>query len=131
MSNVVDSTKYYVENGITKWYRNTNKFIAANMFTLTPFRNFNFSFGNSIIYAENNVQPAYLLPIAFYKSIDHTMTKGIKTENQNSQLFINISSQNIKHLHLYTSVFVDELKLSRFKPSSAEKIRCHLKLVGN
>lgn len=130
VSNVVDSTKYYVENGITKWYRNTNKFIAANMFTLTPFRNFNFSFGNSIIYAENNVQPAYLLPIAFYKSIDHTMTKGIKTENQNSQLFFNISSRNIKHLHLYTSVFIDELKISRFKPSSAEKNPMSFKIGG-
>ena len=121
VSNVADSSRYYMENGVKKWYRNHNKFIAANMFTLTPFRNFHFSFGNAIIYAENNVQPGYLLPVAFYKSIDHTMTKGIATENQNSQLFFNISSRNIRHLHLYSSVFIDEMKFSRFKPSSAEK----------
>ncbi|MBP1638128.1 MAG: hypothetical protein H6Q18_917, partial [Bacteroidetes bacterium] len=65
VSNVVDSSKYYVENGDKKWYRNHNKFIAANMFTLTPYSNLNISFGNAIIYAENNVQPGYLLPIAF------------------------------------------------------------------
>ena len=121
VSNVADSSRYYLENGVKKWYRNHNKFIAANMFTLTPFRNFHFSFGNAIIYAENNVQPGYLLPVAFYKSIDHTMTKGIATENQNSQLFFNISSRNIRHLHLYSSVFIDEMKFSRFKASSAEK----------
>ncbi|MBP1662966.1 MAG: hypothetical protein H6Q19_106 [Bacteroidetes bacterium] len=128
VSNVVDSSHYYVENGVKKWYRNHNKFIAANIFTLTPFRNFNFSFGNSIIYAENNVQPGYLLPVAFYKSIDHTMTKGIATENQNSQMFFNISSRNIRHLHLFSSVFIDEMKFSRFKPSSAEKNPISLKL---
>lgn len=128
VSNVVDSSKYYVENGDKKWYRNHNKFIAANMFTLTPYSNLNISFGNAIIYAENNVQPGYLLPIAFYKSIDHTMTKGIATENQNSQLFFNISSRNIRHLHLFTSVFIDEMKFSRFKSSSAEKNPISIKL---
>lgn len=120
VSNVVDSARYYIENDVQIWYRNHNKYIAANMFTFTPISKFKISFGNSIIYAEDNVQPAYLLPIAFYKSIDHTLTKGIRTENQNSQLFFNISSRNIKHTHLYSSVFIDEIKFSRFKPSEAE-----------
>lgn len=120
VSNVVDSARYYIENDVQIWYRNHNKYIAANMFTFTPISKFKISFGNSIIYAEDNVQPAYLLPIAFYKSIDHTLTKGIRTENQNSQLFFNISSRNIKHTHLYSSVFIDEIKFSRFKTSEAE-----------
>ncbi|GHT31252.1 hypothetical protein FACS189434_00680 [Bacteroidia bacterium] len=119
-SNVIDSTNYYVENGIKKHYRATNKFMAANMLTFTPFRKLDISIGNSIIYAENNVQPAYFIPIAFYKSIDHTLTKGIKSENQNSQMFLNISSRNIKHLHLYGSIFVDEMKFARFKSSNKE-----------
>lgn len=121
VSNVLDSTRFYVENTGAKMYRQTNKFIAANLFTFTPIPKFNISFGNSIIYAENNIQPAYFLPVAFYKSIDHTLTKGLKIENQNSQLFLNVSSRIIKHLHLYTSIFFDEIEFSRFKPSSAEK----------
>jgi len=121
VSNVIDSTRYYMDNLGEKHYRMSNKFIAANMFTFTPLRNLNISFGNSIIYAEENVQPAYFIPIAFYKSIDHTLTKGLNLENQNSQVFMNISSRNIKHLHLFTSVYSDEISWSRFLPSSKEK----------
>lgn len=130
VSNVVDSARFYVENDIRKWYRNHNKFIAANMFTFTPIPKLNISFGNSIIYAEDNVQPGYLLPIAFYKSIDHTLTKGVATENQNSQLFFNISSRNIKHLHLYSSIFFDEIKFSRFSRSNAENNPFSFKIGG-
>ena len=104
-----------------KHYRMSNKFISANMFTFTPVRNLNLSIGNSIIYAEENDNPAYYIPIAFYKSIDHTLTKGLNLENQNSQVFMNISSRNIKHLHLFTSIYSDEISWSRFLPSSKEK----------
>ncbi len=131
VSNVIDSTRYYLDNQGGKKYRQANKFIAANFFTITPFRNLNFSVGNSIIYAEPNVQPAYFLPVAFYKSIDHTLTKGLNLENQNSQVFLNISSRNIKHLHLYTSVFADEISISRFKPDSKERNPISYKIGAN
>lgn len=130
VSNVVDSSKYYIENNVKKWYRNHNKFIAANFFTFTPVPKLDISFGNSIIYAEDNIQPAYLIPIAFYKSIDHTLTKGIGTENQNSQIFFNISTRNLKHVHLYSSIYFDEINFSRFKPSSKEKNPYSVKIGG-
>ncbi len=121
VSNVLDSTRYYVDNLNNKHFRMANKFIAANMFTFMPIDKLSISVGNSIIYGEANVQPAYFLPIAFYKSLDHSLTKGLKLENQNSQVFLNISSRNIKHLHLYTSLFADEISISRFMPNSKEK----------
>ena len=121
VSNVPDSTRYYLDNNDKRQYRMANKFIAANMFTITPVRNLNVSFGNSIIYAEENIQPAYFIPIAFYKSIDHTLTKGLSLENQNSQVFLNFSSRNINHLHLFTSVYADDISFSRFLPSVAQK----------
>lgn len=130
VSNVVDSAKFYIENDVKKWYRNHNKYIAANMFTFIPIPKLNISFGNSIIYAEDNVQPGYLIPIAFYKSTDHLLTKGIATENQNSQLFFNLSSRNIKHVHLYASLFFDEIKFSRFSASSKEKNPVSYKVGG-
>lgn len=120
VSNVYDSTYYYVENGERKWYRPANKFMAANMITITPVRNLRISIGNSIIYAERTIQAAYLIPIAFYKSIDHTLTKGLGTENQNSQIFFNLSSRNIKKLHLYSSVFIDEFSFERLNSSNKE-----------
>ncbi|HHT23587.1 MAG TPA: hypothetical protein GXZ87_09825 [Bacteroidales bacterium] len=130
VSNVVDSAKFYVENDVKRWYRNHNKYIAANMFTFIPIPKLNISFGNSIVYAEDNVQPGYLIPISFFKSVDHTLTKGLGIENQNSQLFFNISSRNIKHLHLYSSVFFDEMKFSRFKSSSPDKNPFSFKVGG-
>jgi hypothetical protein len=121
VSNVLDSTRYYIDNVGNKEYRMANKFIAANLFTFTPVRNLNLSIGNSIIYAEPDIQLAYLIPIAFYKSEDHTLTKGLGLENQNSEVFLNLSSRNIKHLHLFTSIYADEIMMSRFLPSSKER----------
>lgn len=131
VSNVIDSTRYYVDNMGAKMPRMANKFIAANMFTFTPLSKLKISVGNSIIYAESNVQPAYLIPIGFYKSMDHTLTKGLNLENQNSQVFFNLSSRNIKHLHLYSSVYADEVMISRFKPNSKDRNPISYKFGAN
>jgi hypothetical protein len=115
-SMVVDSTgSYWVTNSYGTDYREVyhKKFIAANMFTFTPFKNLNISAGNSIVYNDKNINPAYLIPIFFYKSVDHSQTSGI--DNMNSQLFFDISSRQIKNLHLYATMFIDELSVSRFK----------------
>jgi hypothetical protein len=125
VSNVVDSTYYYFENttkpGVQdKEYRPLNKFMAANMFTFTPIKHLSFSFGNSIIYAEQTIQAAYLIPIAFYKSLDHLLTKGIASQNQNSQLFASLSIRPVKHLQVYGSFYVDEFNFARLNPSNAE-----------
>ena len=126
VSNVVDSTYYYLENTTKpsvqdKEYRPLNKFMAANMFTVTPIKQLSFSFGNSIIYAEQNIQAAYLIPIAFYKSLDHLLTKGIDSQNQNSQAFASLSVRPVEHLQLYGSFYLDEFSLKRLKPSEKEK----------
>lgn len=126
VSNVLDSTYYYLEDtdGATqpvKNYRPYNKFMAANMFTFTPIKHLSFSFGNSVIYAEQTIQAAYLIPIAFYKSLDHLLTKGVWTQNQNSQVFASLSVRPVSHLQLYGSFFVDEMKFARFKSSNPEK----------
>ena len=126
VSNVADSTYYYLENttkpGVQdKEYRPLNKFMAANMFTVIPIKQLSFSFGNSIIYAEQNIQAAYLIPIAFYKSLDHLLTKGIAFQNQNSQAFASLSVRPVEHLQLYGSFYLDEFSLKRLKPSEKEK----------
>ena len=123
-SNTLDSTYYYVEKakeGVNeREYRPANKFMAANMFTFMPIKYIQFSFGNSIVYAERNVQAAYFIPIAFYKSLDHLLTKGIHSENQNSQAFFTLSVRPTDHLRLYGSFFLDEFKFARLKPSNPE-----------
>jgi hypothetical protein len=91
------------------------------MFTFTPYPKLNISIGNSIIYAERSVQAIYFIPFAFFKSLDHLMTKDLRVENQNSQVFINVSSRNIKHLHLYASFFIDEFSINRWKPNNKQR----------
>ncbi|MBK9390518.1 MAG: hypothetical protein IPN68_10090 [Bacteroidetes bacterium] len=74
-SMVVDSTEsYWVINSYGSDYREVyhKKFIAANMFTFTPFRNLKVSAGNSIVYDGETMNPAYLIPLLFYKSVDHS-----------------------------------------------------------
>jgi len=114
-SMVVDSSKsFWVTNSYGTSYREHyhNKYISANMFTFTPFRNLNISAGNSIVYDYEDVNPSYLVPLFFYKSIDHSITSGI--DNMNSQMFFDVSSRQIKNLHLYVTWFIDELSSSRF-----------------
>jgi hypothetical protein len=81
------------------------------MLTFTPFKNLYISAGNSIVYSDDNINPAYLVPVFFYKSVDHSLTSGI--DNMNSQMFFDISSRQIKKLHLYAALFIDEFSISR------------------
>jgi len=114
-SMVVDSARsYWVTNSYGTDYREKyhRKFMSANMFTFTPLKHLNISVGNSIIYDDSNINPAYFMPLFFYKSVDHSVTSGI--DNMNSQMFFDISSRQIKHLHLFATLFVDELAVSRF-----------------
>ncbi len=112
VSSVVDSTRSYWEGDKFRTVFHP-KYMASNMFTFKPFKGFHFSFGNSIVYSDMPVQAAYLVPFLFYKSVDHTLNSTYQygDAGQNSQMFFDISSRNIKHLHLYATLFVDEIQL--------------------
>ena len=93
-----------------------DKYLAANLFTFMPFKNFYVSAGNSIIYSADGPQLQYLIPVMFYKSVDHTYNatdKSGRNVGQNSQMFFDISSRNIKKVHLSATLFIDELSTSR------------------
>ena len=116
-----DSTSYYIEsNPITgidkKLYNNARKYIAANMLTFTLIKGLNLSVGSSIIYGNSNLFAAMSLPISFFNSVDYQMAGS----NDNSQIFLNISTRNLKHTHFYASVFVDEFNVGRLKKSNLE-----------
>ena len=111
VSEVIDSSRSYITTNGDYRAVYQNKYIAANMFTFYPWKGFNLSVGNSIIYSDMDVQLAYLIPVFFYKSVDHTINHGI--DNQNSQMFFSLSSRNIKHLHLYATIYFDEFSIKR------------------
>lgn len=111
VSEVVDSLRSYITANGDLRERYHEKYIAANMYTIKPFNDFHLAIGNSIVYSDIDFQPAYLIPFFFFKSLDHTINHGI--ENQNSQMFFNVSSRNINHLHVFASVFYDEFSVTR------------------
>ncbi len=128
VSDVVDSTRSYWEDGTYRAVFHP-KYMAANMFTFMPFRGFYFSLGNSIIYSDMNIHAAYLIPFLFYKSVDHTLnaTYHYGDAGQNSQMFFNISSRNLKHIHLYGSLFVDELSLRHMFDKNTQRNHISMK----
>ena len=122
---VADSTNYYLEYDVKtdtnkKIYRQANKYLAANMLTFTPVKGLNLSVGSSVVYGTSNMFAAFSLQISFFNSKDYQLASGGKFANENSQIFLNISTRNFKHTHFYASVFVDEFRLERVKKSNPE-----------
>jgi hypothetical protein len=114
VSEVVDSTlSFYVNTSDGIEYRQVYhpKYLAANMFTFIPLEGLQLSVGNSVVYDHRWPRPGFLIPVAFYKAVDHTLNAGI--DNMNSQLFLSVSSRNLKHFHLYGTAFIDELQAGR------------------
>ncbi len=115
-SGIVDSTRSFrYSNAYRNTYRKVyhSKFMAANMFSFFPVKRLAISLGNSIVYDYDQIHPAYLVPVMFYKAVDHSLNSGI--QNMNSQMFLDVSSRNINHLHLYSTLFLDELAMDRIK----------------
>ncbi len=111
VSQEIDSLRSFFPEEGPKRTVSRQMYIAANMLSLKPLKRLHFSIGNSIIYGDMDVQLAYLNPFMFYKSIVHTINWG--STFQNSALYLNLSSRQIKHLHLYATYFIDEFSIRR------------------
>ncbi len=67
-SMVVDSVRsFWVSNAYGTDYREVyrRKYIAANLFTVTPIDRLHISAGNSVVYADARLMPNYLMPFYF------------------------------------------------------------------
>jgi len=93
------------------------KYLAANMFTFKPWQHTSFSIGNAIIYGDMRPHPAYMIPVGFFKSVDHTLNVTSNRAGQNAQMFFSASTRLIPHTHLYATLFLDEIATTNmFKP---------------
>lgn len=112
VSEVIDSARTYNSgNGDRLTFH--DKFIASNLFSFRPVKNLWFSLGNSIIYSGDGAHPVYFIPFMFFKSVDHTYNgTGANGLGQNSQMFFDLSVRNIRNVHLYSTLFVDEVNFS-------------------
>lgn len=118
VSQELDSARTYLTpHGQRKIFMNKN--IAANYVTIKSNFKTDFTFGNSIVYSDNGIQPVYLIPFMFFKSADHTYNgTGSNELGQNAQMFFDISTRIVKNLHVFTSVFIDELSIGNMWDAS-------------
>lgn len=114
-SEVVDSSQsFWVSNAYGDEYRQVyhSKYIAANLFEFTPVRGLKLAIGNSTVYDSRYPRAGFLVPVAFFKAVDHSQNARI--DNMNAQIFLSASSRNLKHFHFHGTVFIDELAVGRF-----------------
>lgn len=122
VSNVLDSNAtFYTPDGQRRDVLR-DKYMAANFFTIRPWRHTAISVGNSIVYSDIGIQAAYLVPFVFYKSVDHTLNGAANRTGQNAQMFLDISTRQLKHLHVYGTLFFDELNTRRFTEGDENNI---------
>jgi hypothetical protein len=119
VSDVLDTGRSYVA-GVKEREVFFQKFIAANLYTFTLWKGLKASIGNSIVYSDE-FQIAYLVPVYFFKSVDHsTANTGGNFTGQNSQMYFDLNSRQLRNLNLYLTVFVDEVNIGNFWDSDKQ-----------
>ncbi len=109
VSEVPDTTKTYTLPTGAKRITFFNKYYASSMFTFKPLKGLDLSVGNSVVYCAAYMNPAYISPFLFYFNYGYAEGDGKSGfYGKEVQTFINVSSNNIKHLHLYADVFVNQ-----------------------
>jgi hypothetical protein len=109
VSEIPDTSKTYTLSIGTKRVTYFNKYYASGLFTFTPIVGLDISIGNSVVYCAEYMNPAYVSPFLFYFNYGYAEGSGKSGfYGKEVQTFINISSRNIKHLHLYADLFVNQ-----------------------
>lgn len=115
-SDVIDSSRSYstgtnTAGGYREIFR--SKYIASHSLTFKTIKGLNFSIGESMVYSDK-LDVGYLIPINFFKAYDQYVSSYSLNGGSNGQIFAQISSRNqIKNTHLYATLFIDEIRLSK------------------
>ncbi len=79
-----------------------NKYIVANLLSISIFPWFDFSAGNSIVYS-GNFKPEYFIPFLLFKQFDNRDA----IEDGNQQLFLDAMLKYFKSSEIYFTLFID------------------------
>ncbi len=118
VSDVIDSSQSF---NFANGYRTvmSQKYLASNYITFKPHRKWNVSIGNSIVYSDIGIQPAYLIPVMFYKAVDHSLNGMSNFTGQNAQMFGSFSTTVVPHTSIYSSLYFDELSIKNMTNKNA------------
>ena len=115
-SNIADSSLSYFTNSgrINNDFRLVfvQKYLATHSIEVKPMKGLNIAIGESIIYSDK-MDPGFLIPINLFKFYDNNRSNYLIEAGSNGQYFLSASSRNqIKNTHLYSTLFIDEIKVS-------------------
>ncbi len=115
-SNIADSSlSYFTSTGrIDNDYRLVfiNKYLATHSIEVQAMKGLNIAIGESIVYSDK-MDPGFLIPINLFKFYDNNRSNYLIEAGSNGQYFLSVSSRNqIKNTHLYSTLFIDEIKVS-------------------
>ena len=115
-SNLIDSMRTYntwtggVSGDIRVRY--ISKFLVTHSIKVTPMKGLDLALGESMVYSDK-LDVGFLIPINFFKVYDNNRSNYLINAGSNGQIFMQASSRNqIKKTHLYTTVFIDEIRLT-------------------
>ena len=115
-SNIADSSlSYFTNTGrINDDYRLVfvQKFLATHSVNIQPMKGLNIAIGESIVYSDK-MDPGFLIPINLFKFYDNNRSNYLIEAGSNGQYFLSLNSRNqIKNTHFYSTLFIDEIKVS-------------------
>ena len=115
-SNIADSSlSYFTNTGrIDNDFRLVfvQKYLATHSIEVQPMKGLNIAIGESIVYSDK-MDPGFLIPINLFKFYDNNRSNYLIEAGSNGQYFLSLSSRNqIKNTHLYSTIFIDEIKVS-------------------
>jgi len=86
-----------------------NKYLAANLLSITPWEWLDFSIGNSFIYS-GDMRPETFIPFIYYKGLDHDLgTQGFN--DGNGMIFTDAKISYWKNMEIYGTLLIDVLEM--------------------
>lgn len=69
---------------------------------------FNFGFGEIVVYGERGLDLSYLIPFTFFKSVEHS-----NRDRDNTMLFFDFTSMHISNTKLFLTILIDDIDFSK------------------
>jgi len=134
-SNISDSSlSYFTNTGrIDNDFRLVfiQKYLAIHSIEVEAMKGLNIAIGESIVYSDK-MDPGFLIPINLFKFYDNNRSNYLIEAGSNGQYFLSASSRNqIKNTHLYSTLFIDEIKVSSMFNKTASRNQLGYNLGGS
>ena len=114
-SKIIDSAQTYSTGNIVYGGQRVfyiPKYMATHSLQISASKWLSIALGESIIYSDH-LEVGYLFPLMFFKVYDNIVNNSNISAGSNGQLFFQLSSRNLlPKTHLYSTVFIDEIRLS-------------------